>query len=218
MLHSNVVVQECPVNIAVLASGSGSNAEALMAHFSQGEAARVGRIAWVCTNRREAGVRERAERFGIPHSHVSREDIQSGWLDDELKSRAIEWIALAGFLLRVPRSICQTYEGRMVNIHPALLPNFGGEGMFGMRVHHAVHAAGETRSGMTIHWVNESYDEGDIVFQAEVDLTLQDGPEDIAAKVLELEHRHYPKVLEGLIRIAQGTDVRDGSHIQSHQS
>ncbi|MDA0904486.1 MAG: phosphoribosylglycinamide formyltransferase [Bacteroidetes bacterium] len=211
-------MKERPVNIAVLASGSGSNAAALMAHFSQEEAAKVGRIAWVCTNRKEAGVRTRADEFGIAHSHVSREDIQSGRLDEELQARDIEWIALAGFLLRVPGSVCQTYEGRMVNIHPALLPNFGGEGMYGLHVHRAVHAAGELRSGMTIHWVNEAYDEGDIVFQGEVDLTAEDSPEEIAAKVLELEHRHYPTVLEGLIRIAQGTDVRDGTHTQSHQS
>ena len=104
----------------------------------------------------------------------------------------------------------------MVNIHPALLPKHGGMGMYGMHVHRAVHEAKESTSGTTIHWVNEAYDEGDIVFQGEVALQLEDTPEDIAAKVLALEHRHYPVVLEGLIRMAQGTDVRDNTHLKSH--
>ena len=103
----------------------------------------------------------------------------------------------------------------MVNIHPALLPKYGGAGMYGMNVHRAVKEAGEAVSGMTIHFVNEHYDEGDIVFQGEVDLAPEDSADDIAAKVLTLEHRHYPTVLEGLIRLAQGTDVRDDTHLKS---
>ncbi|MGB1384243.1 MAG: phosphoribosylglycinamide formyltransferase [Flavobacteriales bacterium] len=204
--------------IAVLASGSGSNAEVLMEHFASGSGSGVGEVVWVCTNRQDAGVRERAARLGVPESHVSKADMESGRLLEELRAREVDWVALAGFLLRVPASVCAAFEGRMVNIHPALLPNFGGKGMFGMNVHRAVHQAGEKRSGMTIHWVNEAYDEGDILFQGEVDLAPEDGPEDIAAKVLELEHRHYPTVLEGLIRTTQGTEVRDGSHLKSHKS
>lgn len=204
--------------IAVLASGSGSNAEALMEHFASGSGSEVGEVVWVCTNRRAAGVRERAIRLGIPESHVSRLDMEAGRLLEELRARKVEWVALAGFLLRVPAPVCAEFEGRMVNIHPALLPDYGGEGMYGMNVHRAVHQAGETRSGMTIHWVNEAYDEGDILFQGEVDLVPEDGPEDIASKVLELEHRHYPTVLEGLIRTNQGTEVRDASHLKSHKS
>jgi phosphoribosylglycinamide formyltransferase 1 len=203
--------------IAVLASGSGSNAEALMTHFSSGSGSEVGEVVWVCTNRRTAGVRERANRLGIPESHISKADMISGRLLEEMRARKVEWVALAGFLLRVPEAVCTEFEGRMVNIHPALLPNYGGHGMYGMNVHRAVHQAGERHTGMTIHWVNEAYDEGDILFQGEVDLLPEDGPEDIAAKVLELEHRHYPAVLEGLIRIAQGTEVRDGSYLKSHK-
>ena len=130
--------------IAVLASGSGSNAEALMAHFASGSGSEVGEVVWVCTNRRAAGVRERAIRLGIPESHVSRLDMEAGRLLEELRARKVEWVALAGFLLRVPAPVCAEFECRMVNIHPALLPDYGGEGMYGMNVHRAVHQAGET--------------------------------------------------------------------------
>lgn len=201
--------------IAVLASGSGSNAEAILAHFSEGTGAEVGEVVWVATNRREAGVRERARRFGVEESHVPKADIASGTLLEELRARAVDWVVLAGFLLKVPREVCAAFEGRMVNIHPALLPKYGGAGMYGMNVHRAVKEAGEAVSGMTIHFVNEHYDEGDIVFQGEVDLAPEDSADDIAAKVLTLEHRHYPTVLEGLIRLAQGTDVRDDTHLKS---
>ena len=201
--------------IAVLASGSGSNAEAILAHFSEGAGAEVGEVVWVATNRREAGVRERARRFGVEESHVPKTDMASGALLEELRARRAGWVVLAGFLLKVPSDVCAAFEGRMVNIHPALLPKYGGAGMYGMNVHRAVKEAGEAVSGMTIHFVNEHYDEGDIVFQGEVDLAPEDSADDIAAKVLTLEHRHYPKVLEGLIRLAQGTDVRDDTHLKS---
>jgi phosphoribosylglycinamide formyltransferase-1 len=201
--------------IAVLASGSGSNAEAILAHFSEGAGAEVGEVVWVATNRREAGVRERARRFGVEESHVPKTDMASGALLEELRARRVGWVVLAGFLLKVPSDVCAAFKGRMVNIHPALLPNYGGAGMYGMNVHRAVKEAGEAVSGMTIHFVNEHYDEGDIVFQGEVDLAPEDSADDIAAKVLTLEHRHYPKVLEGLIRLAQGTDVRDDTHLKS---
>lgn len=201
--------------IAVLASGSGSNAEAILAHFSEGAGAEVGEVVWVATNRREAGVRERARRFGVEESHVPKTDMASGALLEELRARRVGWVVLAGFLLKVPSDVCAAFEGRMVNIHPALLPNYGGAGMYGMNVHRAVKEAGEAVSGMTIHFVNAHYDEGDIVFQGEVDLAPEDSADDIAAKVLTLEHRHYPKVLEGLIRLAQGTDVRDDTHLKS---
>ena len=202
--------------IAVLASGSGSNAEAILAHFTNGTGAEVGEVVWVATNRKQAGVRERAARFGVAESHIPKAEMASGALLSELKSRNVEWVALAGFLLKIPGDVCAAFEGRMVNIHPALLPKYGGAGMYGMNVHRAVKEAGETVSGMTIHLVIEHYDEGDIVFQGEVDLVPEDSADDIAAKVLTLEHRHYPQVLEGLIRLAQGTDVRDATHLKSH--
>lgn len=201
--------------IAVLASGSGSNAEAILSHFSKGTGAEVGEVVWVVTNRKEAGVRERATRFGVPESHVPKSDIEAGALLSELRARGVDWVVLAGFLLKVPGDVCAAFEGRMVNIHPALLPKYGGAGMYGMNVHRAVKEAGEDVSGMTIHFVNEHYDEGDIVFQGQIDLAPEDSADDIAAKVLTLEHRHYPQVVEGLIRLAQGTDVRDNTHLKS---
>lgn len=205
------------VRIAILASGGGSNAECLMTHFAQGPGSEVGEVVWVVTNRKDAGVRDHAQRHGIPESHVSKQAMNSGELLTELRERGVEWVALAGFLLRLPAEICEAYPHRVVNVHPALLPLHGGKGMFGMHVHRAVHASGERRTGMTIHWVTPAYDEGDILFQGEVALDEGDSPEDIAGKVLALEHRHYPPILEGLIRLSQGTDVRDATHLKSHK-
>ena len=173
---------------------------------------------WVCTNRAEAKVRAVAKRFGVEDSHLKKVDIQEGALLEGLRSRHVDWVALAGFLLKVPEEVCEAFAGRMVNIHPALLPKYGGSGMYGMHVHHAVKEAGDRRSGMTVHLVNQDYDEGDIVFQGEVELAATDTAEDIATKVLELEHRHYAQVLEGLIRLAHGWDVRDNTHLKSHTS
>lgn len=182
--------------LAILASGSGSNAEAIMAHFADHPAVEV---AWVGSNRKGAGVLERAERHGVPASIFSRQGMKDGELLRELAERRIDWVALAGFLLQVPAEVVAAYAGRMVNIHPALLPAYGGPGMYGHHVHEAVKAAGESRSGMTVHWVTEQYDEGAVVFQAEVDLDPADDADQIAQKVLQLEHTYYPSVLEGLI-------------------
>ena len=204
--------------IAILASGAGSNAEAMLKHFANGSGAEVAEVVWVCTNRKEAGVRAVAKRFGVEDSHLQKADVQAGALLKGLRAREVDWVALAGFLLKVPEEVCQAFAGRMVNIHPALLPKHGGPGMYGMHVHRAVKEAGDRLSGMTVHMVNQDYDEGDIVFQGEVELAAADTAEDIAAKVLELEHRHYAQVLEGLIRLAHGLDVRDNTHLKSHTS
>lgn len=182
--------------LAILASGSGSNAEAIMAHFADHPAVEV---AWVGSNRKGAGVLERAERFGVPASTFTRQAMQDGALLEELRAREVDWVALAGFLLQVPAEVVAAFAGRMVNIHPALLPAYGGPGMYGHHVHAAVKAAGEERSGMTVHWVTEAYDEGATVFQAEVELAATDDADQIAQKVLQLEHTYYPSVLEGLI-------------------
>ena len=203
------------VRIALLASGSGSNAEAILAHFASGTGAEVGEVVWVCTNRLGAEVRSRAASFGVEESHMPKADMGSGGLLQALRERRIDWVALAGFLLKVPEDVCEAFQGRMVNIHPALLPKHGGAGMYGMQVHRAVKDQGDAVTGMTIHWVSEAYDEGGIVFQGEVDVAPEDTAEDIAANVLALEHRHYPQVLEGLIRLDNGWDVRDDTHLKS---
>ena len=173
-------------------------------------------MVWVATNRKEAGVRTRARARGIEESHLTKSEIESGKLLSELQARGIDWVALAGFLIKVPSDVCAAFEGRMVNIHPSLLPKHGGEGMYGMHVHRAVKEAGDDISGMTVHFVNDAYDEGNIVFQGEVNLAGRPSRGHRVRKFLTLEHRHYPQVLEGLIRLADGRDVKDPSHLKSH--
>lgn len=168
-------------------------------------------VAWVGSNRKAAGVLDRARRLGVDASAFSASACQDGSLLAELRARRIDWVALAGFLLRVPSDVVAAFSGQIVNIHPALLPDFGGRGMYGMHVHEAVKAAGVDRTGMTIHWVTEEYDEGAAVFQGEVEVLPEDDAAAIAAKVLALEHRYYPPVLEGLLvgwaeRRADGTE------------
>jgi phosphoribosylglycinamide formyltransferase-1 len=120
---------------------------------------------------------------------------------DDLKSRGTDWIVLAGFLWLVPESILKAFPKRIINVHPALLPAYGGKGMFGMKVHHAVIASGEKESGITIHYVNEHYDKGDIIFQARCSINKEDTPEILAAKIHELEYEYFPRVINELIAL-----------------
>lgn len=187
-----------PVKIAVFASGGGSNARKIMEHFSHSE---TGKVALVVCNKKNAGVIGIAAAFDIPVQMIDRELFyESDALLDLLRQYDIGFIALAGFLWLIPPYLVKAYPGKIVNIHPALLPKYGGKGMYGMHVHEAVKAAGEKESGPTIHLVNEHYDEGDIVFQASCPIGPDDSAETIAHKVLELEHRHYPAVIEALLR------------------
>ncbi len=185
-----------PTRIAILASGSGSNAEKIMEYFQHAEKAE---IALVASNKADAFVLERAKKFGVPTFTFSRKEMDAGLLTEKLLAENIDWVILAGFLLKIPDELTKTFSDRMVNIHPALLPKFGGKGMYGMYVHEAVKAAGETETGITIHLVNEDYDEGRIVFQAATSVSPTDSPEDIAQKVHALEHKHFPKVIAGLL-------------------
>lgn len=186
-------------NIAIFASGSGTNAEAIMTHFADSAA---GRVALLLSNRADAFVLTRAERFGVPATVFSREEFldPAGRVALLLQEYRIDFIVLAGFLWLVPEFLTTAYAGRIVNIHPALLPKFGGKGMYGDRVHRAVIEAGERQSGITIHRVNERYDSGDTLFQATVAVEADDTPESLAAKIHELEHRHFPAVIERTIR------------------
>ncbi|MCB0761048.1 MAG: phosphoribosylglycinamide formyltransferase [Flavobacteriales bacterium] len=183
--------------IAILASGGGSNAEKILAHFQQHDCARVDLIA---CNRKEAGVYNHAETYGIDTFRLTRANFyESDEFIQLLKSRHIDFVVLAGFLWFIPQQMVHAFENRMVNIHPGLLPKYGGKGMYGHHVHEAVKAAGERESGMTIHWVNEAYDEGNIIFQDRVALDPDDSPDDIARKVLMLEHRNYARVVEEVL-------------------
>lgn len=180
--------------IAVFASGTGSNAARIIAYFNGHEQVEVSLIV---SNKADAKVLEHGPANNIPTRFIGREEFyKSEILLDELREQGIELLALAGFLWLIPQYLVEAYPKGILNIHPALLPNFGGKGMYGMNVHRAVVASGATESGMTIHWVDVNYDEGQIVFQARCEVLPTDTPEQVAARVLQLEHANFPRVIE----------------------
>jgi phosphoribosylglycinamide formyltransferase-1 len=184
-------------NIAVFASGSGSNAENLIDYFNNSAKARV---AVILSNRPDAGVHERAERLGVPSfTFTSREFHEGAPILQKLSEYKTHLVVLAGFLLKIPADIIHAYPDRIINIHPSLLPAYGGKGMYGDHVHKAVVAAGETQTGITVHYVNERYDEGTVIFQKTCPVLPPDTADDVAAKVHELEYTHYPRVIEELL-------------------
>lgn len=184
-------------NIAIFASGGGSNAQKIMEHFKNSA---TGKVALVVSNKKQAGVLAIAESYHVPTLLIDRPTFyESEEILLILKKYNIEFIALAGFLWLAPGYLVKAFPRKIVNIHPALLPKYGGKGMFGMHVHEAVKAAGETESGITIHYVNENYDEGDVILQATCPLLPDDDAATIAHKVLTLEHANFPKTIEKLI-------------------
>ncbi len=182
--------------LALFASGSGSNAEKIVDYFRGHPTVSVDLI--LCNNP-QAGVIARAERLGVPLVLFDRAQFRSGEVLEILRKHDIEYLVLAGFLWLVPSAYVEAYPDRILNLHPALLPKFGGKGMYGHHVHEAVVAAGETESGITIHVVNERYDEGAVVFQASFPVEPTDTPEDVARKGQVLEHAHFPKVIEAWV-------------------
>ena len=185
-------------NIAVFASGSGTNAENIIRCF---ERSRLARVALVVTNKSNAYVLQRAADLGVPSRIYPKADWETGAaVLVALREFGIDFIVLAGFLVRVPDAILEAYPRRIVNIHPSLLPKYGGRGMYGMRVHQAVLEAGEKETGITIHYIDEHYDEGTTLFQAKCPVAPDDTPDDVARKVHELEYRYYPEVIERLLR------------------
>ncbi len=184
-------------NIAVLASGSGTNAENIIRYFREKGSARV---ALVLTNRQNAFVLERAKGLGVSCVWFAKSDWESGELVlSTLREHDIDFVVLAGFLARVPDNILHAYPNKMINIHPSLLPKFGGKGMYGDRVHEAVIASGEKESGITIHYTNEHYDEGSIICQQKCPVLPGDTPEELAQRIHRLEYEYYPKVIEELV-------------------
>ena len=184
-------------NIAILASGAGSNAQKILEYFSDRMDIAVRLIV---SNKPEAGVLNIAKLASVDTLVVSRDSFYSSTdLLVELDKYNIDFIVLAGFLWLIPPYLIQHYPERIINIHPALLPKYGGKGMYGHFVHEAVHSAKETHSGITIHYVNEKYDEGSIVFQERCEILPSDQPEDIARKVQVLEHFYYPTVIDQLV-------------------
>ncbi len=183
------------INVAIFASGEGTNAENLFRYFANDP--RI-RIKLVVTNRGNAGVVEKAERFKKTVHIVSREALYdySPQLIEFLKLEKIDLLVLSGFLLKMPDAFIKAFPGRIINIHPALLPKFGGKGMYGINVHKAVLEAGEKETGITIHYVDEEYDHGDIILQVRCDVAPDETPESLQAKVRALEFEYFPKAIE----------------------
>lgn len=184
------------LRIIIFASGSGTNAENIIEYFNTRDDVTV---SWVISNNPDAGVLERAGRLNVPSKVISRKEMSSAEFLEFLKVEA-DFIVLAGFLLKVPDSIVNAFPGAIVNIHPALLPKYGGKGMYGMHVHKAVVANKEPISGITIHYVNEHYDEGAIIFQKTVALERDDTAEDVARKIHVLEQENFPRVIDEILK------------------
>ena len=186
------------LNIAIFASGNGTNAEAIIQHFSHSD---IAKIALILSNNKNAYVLERARKHSIPSMVFNRKEFyESTIVDDKLRQYNIDFIVLAGFMWLIPARLVDAFENRMVNIHPALLPKYGGKGMYGQHVHEAVIRNKEKESGITIHWVNKVYDDGQIIFQGKCKVDPEDTPDTLAAKVHRLEHAHYPVIIEEQIR------------------
>lgn len=184
-------------NIAIFASGSGTNAENLIQYFQNHPSMRV---SFVLSNKAQAYVHQRALALGVPSYTYTKEEFTNGVVLRFLQEQQIDFIVLAGFMLMIDDVMLDAFPMRIVNIHPSLLPKYGGKGMHGDHVHQAVVAAKETESGITIHYLNDQYDAGDVVFQAVCEVLPTDTPDDVAAKVHALEYEWYPKVVEQLVK------------------
>jgi phosphoribosylglycinamide formyltransferase 1 len=184
-------------NICIFASGAGSNAQKIIEHFK--ESKKVNTVL-VVSNKSDAGVLSIASSHHIPTIIIEKEKFFRGnAYIDELKEMNIDFIVLAGFLWKIPPDLIQAFPEKIVNIHPALLPNYGGKGMYGQHVHAAVIAARDNESGISIHYVDELYDHGRIIFQARCPVFENDSPATLAERIHQLEHAHYAKVIEDLL-------------------
>lgn len=184
-------------NIAIFASGTGSNAQKIIDHFRDSSLAKV---TLILSNKAEAGIFKIAEREQVPAILIDKEQFFRGDTYIKLLQEAkIDLVVLAGFLWKVPVNLVTAFPNRIINIHPALLPKFGGKGMYGHFVHEAVLAAGEKESGITIHYVNEKYDDGGVILQEKCTITTEDTPESLARKVQVLEHKWFPLIVERLL-------------------
>lgn len=202
-LQSSSSGRERITRLAIFASGTGSNAQMIITHFKNHPSIQVELIA---CNKPGAGVLTIAAAEKITTLLLEKEKFFRGnSYVDELRSAGIDFIILAGFLWKMPLPLIETYRNKIVNIHPALLPKYGGKGMYGSRVHEAVIDAGDEVSGITIHYVDEHYDNGDIIFQERVNINENETPESLANKIHELEHSNYPRIIEQLILQPNGS-------------
>ncbi|MCY4561316.1 MAG: phosphoribosylglycinamide formyltransferase [Flavobacteriaceae bacterium] len=182
--------------IVLFASGNGSNVFRICEYFKDNPKVKIERL--FCNNSK-AGVLRVIEPYGIKAEIFSRSQLHEGELMGKLNLISPKLIVLAGFLLKIPENIVTKYKQKIVNIHPSLLPKFGGKGMYGINVHQAVKDSGDSKTGISIHWVDNQYDSGDIIFQKSVEINPEETPEQIAQKVLKLEHYYYPSVIHALV-------------------
>jgi phosphoribosylglycinamide formyltransferase-1 len=181
-------------NIAIFASGNGSNAEKIIEYF---EGRKDTNISLICSNKASAYVLQRAENHNISSFIFNKQELRDfTGIDEVLKMFHIDFIVLAGFLLMIPKELIKRFPNKIINIHPALLPKYGGKGMYGMHVHETVIANNEKESGISIHFVNEIYDDGEIIFQAKCQVLPDDTAESLAERIHLLEHEHFPKVVD----------------------
>jgi phosphoribosylglycinamide formyltransferase-1 len=197
-MQSQNLQNKQPKQIAIFASGTGSNAKKILEYFEDHNQIRVRLVA---CNKPHAGVIKIAEDFQVPVLIIEKEQffMGNGYVD-ELKNAGVDFIVLAGFLWKIPQTLINVYRNRIINIHPSLLPKYGGKGMYGSKVHEAVIAAGEKESGITIHYVDENYDNGDIIFQAKCAISAGDTPDVLARKIHELEHENFARVVEKCVK------------------
>lgn len=192
------MMSEAQKRVAIFVSGTGTNCENIIRYFAGSE---VVNIALVVSNKSDAPALEKARRLGVPTEVVSKSQLSdSSFMLSLLRERDIHFIVLAGFLLMIPDYLTAAYPRRIINLHPSLLPKFGGKGMYGHRVHEAVKAAGETETGMTVHYVTGECDGGEIIAQYKTAISPEDTPEDIAAKENLLEMRYYPLVIKQVLQ------------------
>lgn len=193
------------IKIAIFASGSGSNAERIVEFFNAKDEIEV---SLILTNNPTAGVIDRAQRLNIPVVIFNKKVFsKTDKIVEMLQLQSIDWLILAGFLWLVPKNLIKAFENRMINIHPALLPKYGGKGMWGHHVHEAVVANKEVETGITIHYVNENYDEGKIIFQAKCAVTETDSAEEVAQKIHLLEYQYFPEVIYKEILAAKNSVI-----------
>lgn len=203
------------MNMAVFVSGSGTNCENIIRHFDGHPFIHV---ALVLSNRPDAYALTRAQHLGVPTAVMGKTDFNDrAKLMPLLEAHSIRFIVLAGFLLMIPDFLIEAYRHRMINLHPALLPKFGGKGMYGHHVHEAVKAAGETETGMTVHWVNSECDGGEIIAQFRTLISPTDTPDDIAAKEHELEMKYFPSVIEKVICSGGQTYCMENPDVMTYQ-